>query len=291
MHGPAPTSCRVALAAGSILLCLAMAQGQPTPPISPQIEELPLPPLIELPGPENVPADVPNRPLTAEEAAAIALHYQPVVSAANAGLSAAAARLQQAQAGLRPSLAVGGSVAHVHSDAVGGGGAAPGAGPNGFQVSATLRQLVYDFNHTRDLVRQASARQRSAGASLTAVQADLVFRVKLAFYVYMQNTRMVQVSESTLRNQQGHLALAQARLNSGLGLPLDVVRAETAYAQAVYGLTVARNYASLARVNLAELMGIDPRTPIEPAEGGEPAPAERWRADACRTRSRVWLKS
>jgi outer membrane protein TolC len=66
------------------------------------------------------------------------------------------------------------------------------------------------------------------------------------------------------------LALAQARVNSGLGLPSDVVRAQTSVAEAILNLDVARNNASVARVNLNRLMGIDPRTPYAVAEGGEP---------------------
>ena len=76
--------------------------------------------------------------------------------------------------------------------------------------------------------------------------------------------------EANVRSAQGHLALAQARLNAGLGLPADVVRAQTAVSEAVFNLTAARNTASVARVRLAELMGIDPRTPIEIADTDEP---------------------
>jgi outer membrane protein len=97
-----------------------------------------------------------------------------------------------------------------------------------------------------------------------------VFLVKQAFYAYVQDVRLVRVSEANVKNQQDHLALAQARLNSGLGLPVDVVRAQTAVAEAIFGLDWARNSAALARVNLAELIGVDPRTPIEASEESEP---------------------
>jgi outer membrane protein TolC len=141
----------------------------------------------------------------------------------------------------------------------------------GYTGAATVRQLLFDFNHTRDLVRQAAALERVAAANLTRVQSDLILQVKQAFYTFTQNQRLVTVNESNVRNQQDHLDLAQARLNSGLGLPVDVVRAQTTVADAILNLNVARNNASLSRVNLALLMGIDPRTPIQPAETGEPA--------------------
>jgi len=243
------------------------ALAQQTPPVQPKIQETPLPPAVTLPPPPTVPADVPNRPLTADEAALIALHHQPNVAIAQAGVYAAQGRHEQAKAGLLPTLGGAASYTNVALSPV---GVVPGSGTTtGFQFTANLRQLVFDFNHTRDVVNQAHALELSFGANLTRVQSDTVLQVKQAFYAYAQNARLVVVNEANVRNAQNHLALAQARLNAGLGLPADVVRAQTAVADAIFNLTLARNASSVARVNLAELMGIDPRTPVEPADANE----------------------
>jgi outer membrane protein len=61
-----------------------------------------------------------------------------------------------------------------------------------------------------------------------------------------------------------------ARFRVGLGLASDVANAQTALSEAVQNLTQAQNNAGVAQVSLAQLMGIDPRTPIQPAESGEP---------------------
>src|SRR5205085_505483 len=106
--------------------------------------------------------------------------------------------------------------------------------------------------------------------NLTSTQYNVIFQVKQAFYTYTQDQGLVTVNEEDVANRQSQLALARARLNSGLGLPSDVVTAETAVSAAVLNLNIARNNADLARVNLALLMGIDPRTPIQPAATGEP---------------------
>jgi outer membrane protein TolC len=84
-------------------------------------------------------------------------------------------------------------------------------------------------------------------------RSDVVLQVKQAFYTYAQNVRLAGVNEANVRNQQDHLALAQARLRSGLGLPSDVMRAQTAVADAILNLSVARNNASTSRVNRALL--------------------------------------
>jgi outer membrane protein TolC len=238
----------------------------------PKITETPMPPAIELPTPSSIPDDVPNRPLTADEAVQIALRRQPTIKAAEAGLRAAEGRTQTARAGLMPSLTVGAAHTNVDSngDSAGSGGSsASGSGSDGYQLTGTARQLLFDFNHTRDAVREASAQQRSASAGLTRAQSDLAFAVKQAFYGHAQNARLVEVYEANVKNRQGHLDLAQARLNSGLGLPSDVVRAETARAEAIFSLNLVRANASVSRVLLAQLMGIDPRTPIAVADSQE----------------------
>jgi outer membrane protein len=229
-----------------------------------------------------VPPDVPNRPLSADEAALIALHHQPTVIEANAAIAAARGRTQQARSGLLPNVAATAAYSHVETlatetaaaaSSVGGAAVTTGGGvvtATGYTAAATLRQLLFDFNHTRDTVRQEAALERAAAANLTRVQSDLVLQVKQAFYTYVQNERLVGVNESNVQNQQAHLALAQARLNSGLGLPSDVVRAQAAVADAILNLNVAQNNASVARVNLALLLGIDPRTPVQTTEMGEP---------------------
>jgi outer membrane protein len=313
----------VLIGAGSAVVTAGAQQAPPaaapatqqTPPISPKTQETPIPSVIEIPAPP-LPADVPNRPLTAAEAARIALRRQPDVDVARAGIAAAHGRTQQTRAGLLPTLNVnggytnvsilsgrGGAVIASSGSTTGGGstggttggtgtgegttgGTTSGSGSTGgtgtssttsttqstgFTATATLRQLLFDFNHTRDLVRQSEALERAAAQNLTRVQEDLVFQVKQAFYQYVQNTRLVAVNEGNLTNRQSQLALARARLNSGLGLPADMVTAETAVSEAVLNLNVARNAASLARVNLAALMGIDPRTPLQANETGEPA--------------------
>ena len=150
------------------------------------------------------------------------------------------------------------------------GGDSGSAAPD-YQLSATARRLLYDSRHTGDLVRQSQAQERVAQATLTAAQADLAAQVKQAFYTHLQAVRLVQVGENTVTNQRQHLALAEARLKGGLGLPYDLVRAQTAYSDAIYGLTAARNNAARTRVALVQLLGLDPRTPLEAAQTGEPA--------------------
>ncbi|HZO88326.1 MAG TPA: TolC family protein [Chthonomonadaceae bacterium] len=278
----APLLISVAISAG----LASNGAAQQTPPIAPNIQTTPLPPPVGLPAPPAPPpADVPSRPLTADEAALIALRHQPNVTVARANVAAAQGRTQQVRAGLLPNLSLSAGYTHQETLATEGGSiTAAGGGTTGgttgttgttgafpgYQAAVTVRQLLFDFNHTRDLVRQAQALERTATATLTRVQADLVLQVKQAFYNYVQNVRLVDVNTANVRNRQAQLDLAQARLRAGLGLPSDVVRAQTAVADAIFTLNQAQNSASVARASLALLMGIDPRTPIDVTDTGEP---------------------
>src|SRR5205807_7424565 len=65
----------------------------------------------------------------------------------------------------------------------------------GYQAAGTLRQLLFDFNHTRELVREEVALERVAAANLTRVESDLVLQVKQAFYTDVQDEGLVIVNE------------------------------------------------------------------------------------------------
>lgn len=248
----------------ALMGCAQIGWADPTPPIMPASVETPLPTPVTLPAPENVPAGVADRPLTAAEAALIALQRQPSITVARMGAQAATGRVQQADSALHPSLAVSGGYNNQMISPSGSNTT------DDFTTGATVRQLVFDYHHTRDLARQAAAQAQSAHANLTRAQSDLVLQVKQDYYTYVQDSRLISVNEANVRNQQEHLAQAQARVNVGIGLPVDVVRAETAVANAIQNLVVARNTAAVARVKLALAMGLDPRTPLDVAEDSEP---------------------
>ncbi len=251
--------------------------SQPTPPIVPPTKEVIVPPPVTLPAPPEA-QPVSGEPLTAGEAARIALRLQPDVTIANAGILAAQGQTGQVRSGLRPTFGVSSTYTQQKSlgssSGSGGGGSVDtfsASSSNGLRLTATVRQLLFDFNRTRDAVRAATLREQAATANFTRVQSDLVLNVKQAFYTFVENQRLVEVNEANLKNRQAQLDLAKARLGSGLGAPADVVRAQTAVAQAVFELESARNLVSTSRVNLALQMGIDPRTPIEAKDSDEAA--------------------
>ena len=277
--------------------------NQLTPPIQPKTPNIQVPPPVTLPPPPQ--PTVPNRPLTADEAAQVALAHQPNVMIAAANIVAARGRYNQAQAGLLPQISFNQAYnrqdTYVGNASAGGGGTGGGTGttgggtgttggtggtsaggsggvsnntvtggrPSGFSGGINLNQLIFDFNHTRDIVRENEALVRAARQGYSRTELDTVLAVKQAFYTYLENQRLVGVNESNVRVTQSALDLAQARLNSGIGAPADVVSAKTNLANAVQGLLNARAQALTSKILLAQAMGIDPRTPIVASETDE----------------------
>jgi outer membrane protein len=245
--------------------------AQETQPVMPKIEETPLPPAITLEAPNTpIPKDIPNKPLTAEEAVRIALHHQPSIFSAIGNIHAAEGATMQARSNLYPLLSV--SAGASQSGVLASEGKYQLSTGGSLSATATIRQLLFDFNHTRDTVAEAEQNEKATKANLTVAENNLAYQVKQAFYTYMQDERLVAVNQSNVASLQQHLAETKAQLNAGVGLLSDVTNAEAAVSSAILSLSQAENNASVAKVNLALLLGIDPRTPLNIAtETGESA--------------------
>ena len=256
-----------------------------TPPVQPKLTPVPLPPAITLG------TAVQTVSLNADEAAQIALTKSPSILLAKATVRNDRGAYQVAQSALLPSLSVSSSASDsavtagsgsnsttVSGSGTGTGGTGSGStstasavSSNGFSNSATLRQLIFDFNRSLNTAREALATERAANHSLTRAEQTLVFTVKQDYYTYVLDLGLVKVQEANLANDQALLDQAKAQYNAGPGEPSDLLSAQTAVAAAVQQLVQARNTALVAEINLAAAMGIDPRTPITPSTTNEPS--------------------
>jgi outer membrane protein len=266
-------ACSYALGQSTDTPSVAMP-GRPssqTPPPPLRIVQVPKAGPILLPAPSSL-QERSKQPLTAEEAASIALALQPNVTIAKAQADSARATFLQTQAGLLPSVTF--VSAYTYASTIAGlgtgtgavsgnnqGGTNASANPN-FLNQMVLRQLLFDFGRTRDTVNESKALANAALTSLTKVQADLVFAVKSQFYATQSAQQLVEVSEADVKSRQDQLDLATASYKAGLGPPVDVVTAQTSLAQSTSALVQAENNFVIAKITLAAEMGIDPRTPI-----------------------------
>jgi outer membrane protein len=270
----------------------APAQKKPTPdkkspldlplvPYVPQSHEAEMPPAIELPPPTVWPEGLPRlKPLTADEAAKLAIFHQGNVTISQLQIDAAQGVTRQSQAPLGPSLNVSTSYSdRLVSVSPNGGGQNGGIISGGvnvanpYTISAALRQMLFDFNNTRNLVAQNRELESAAAFNYTQAQYDTAFNVKLAFYSWVQASRLIEVFTSNLDAQRQHLDSARGRYAQGVGLASDITRAQTTVSEAVLNVTQSQVNATVARTNLTNAMGLDPRIPLEAAESHETSAA------------------
>ena len=252
--------------------------GSPKAP-PPRVKDFQVPPAPITPGSANGQSVMANVPLTADEAVTLALHLQPTL-----GVQIGAIQIQQGltlQTGAieHPQLFLGGGLDQIQSissrsstivsapDVL----VPPGVSPTSLiAIGADVKQLIFDFNMARNLVRQSEALERSSKQNLTVAQLSLAFGVKTAFYNYEDAERVVVVNESNVANRQRQLELASARLKDGVGEPSDVATAQTSKSQAILQLNQARDASEQDRIMLLQQMGVDPLTPV--ATSNESAP-------------------
>lgn len=255
--------------------CLLPSPGW-SEPYQPKIHKIEVPAPIVLPLDASAvqPTEAPQVELSIKEAVQIALRKQTAIKIAEAQAKAAESRTDQIRSGQNIKLGVGGTYTDVLVAAnpfagfggAFGGGAAPNFNQDSGQANVTLRKLLFDFQHTRDLVQQSEELAKASAAGTDKARLDTVFQVRQGFFQTLQSQRLVQVQEANLVNRRRQLEQAQARFKAGLGLPLDVSRTQAAVAEAVLNLTQARNDAQIGLVTLATSMGIDPRTPLKLSE-------------------------
>jgi adhesin transport system outer membrane protein len=243
------------------VVAAATVLGQ-TPPVKPQTPDIVVPPPVVMPVP---PTEAGAKPLTVDEAVALAQRYQQSIAIARANVEAASGRTQASEAPLHPQFGANAGVTRTENfRGQSSGGTGGGSSPNTFTAGLTLSQLLFDFGRTRNAVRQQRALEEANRFALSTEQQSVALDTRVAFFNFAQNLALVTSSEQNLANRQRQYNQAEARLNSGLGAPSDYVRAKAGLADAVLSLESARNAADNARITLAQQLGIDPRTPITP---------------------------
>lgn len=249
----------------SLLLLVPAVITAQTPPIKPVTPDVPVFPRFIVQG---VPSPIGDEPLTADEAVAIALRTKPSLKAEAERAKAARGRFDTARADLLPQFSLNASGNQVR---VIRGQQFAGSQGLGFrsQGSVTVSQLLFDFGRTRALVKQQGALAHAAEHGLETAMLDAELATRQAFYALQRSIEQEKAAEGNLANRNAQLALANARLESGLGAPADLVRAKNAVAEATISLTNARTATIAARIAFCLSIGVDPRTPIKLAPSQE----------------------
>lgn len=253
-------------------VCIAAAQTSAPPP---NAKDVPVPVRPSIPA-GGADASTVGGILTAEQAVRIAVARQPTLEDIRQAVIEAEGRTRQLRSRLLPQLAVSGTYGSTRFI---------GDEPdrldlnliNGSGATAGLTQLVFDSNHSSDLVRQAGAIKSAAVADFARAKADLALVVLAGYYLVGEAHHLVAVNERNVTNRDSQLELAKSRFKSGLGGADDVLTAQTAKGDAVISLVQARTTEDSARVSLLQTLGLDPQTPVRIGEeGAEPVMVDKY---------------
>ena len=211
-------------------------------------------------------------PLTLDEAVTAALKNHPQVVESKENLNGAEARTGQALANYYPQIniaadwsrgrsffAVKESVlnADVNTDAL------------------YLKQTIYDFGRTAGAVEAARGNSAAAAETLAVTRQDIAFRVRAAYYLLLAAEKQVVAVRETVRGREAVYRQAQEFFNQGIRAKVDVTRAEANMFAARTSLIRAENNLEIARVELANAMGVpslEDRTLVEPVTASVAVP-------------------
>jgi len=126
------------------------------------------------------------------------------------------------------------------------------------QPSVTLEYLLFDSGARKARVDAATAETLAAGARFIQANQDVAFRVTEAFYKLLTAQERLQASEETLKTAQTTQDAAEARLSNGRATLPDVLNARAETSQAVFDRESADGDQRIARVELAETIGVEP---------------------------------
>jgi outer membrane protein TolC len=228
-------------------------------------------------------------PLTLAEALTTAGKNHPQIEEAAATLSATEAKLGQAKANYWPqiNLAADWNKGDTFLTALGG--------IKETEVSTTsvvVRQNLYDFGRTAGATDAARGAKAAAAEGVSVSRQDVAFRVKAAWYLVLAAEKQVEASRKTVAAREGLARQAREFFLHGIRSKVEVARTEAALFAGKSLLIRAENNRDLARLELANAMGLDSladRPLAEPETNAPPAPEDLagLREEALRNRSEL----
>lgn len=212
-----------------------------------------------------------NDRLTLKEAVDTALGHHPSLLGARGTLQVREARVGEARANFLPQIDLRSdytrSTANLAPSTQSRSlNAIPTSQPsstayNNYSASLSLQQLIYDFGKTGAEVE--AARQNVSGSHWDeqASRQAMVVNVKVAYFGLLEARRLIQVQEETVRQFKEHLDQVEGFYRAGTRARFDITKAEVDLTNAQLERIKARNAAEVARITLANTMGM-PERPI-----------------------------
>jgi outer membrane protein len=228
---------------------------------------------------QQPPATVPSpgrdvltqRPITVDEAVAIALEFQPNIRARLGDYAAAKYRVDQALSPLLPQLAASVSTTRSHattlstSSLTGASGASVTDRQFGdtLAMQMTLSQILFDFGKSAASV-DAARKLSEVALEDVELQRQLITQTVKQAYININFAQRLQlVAQQAVQRAELNLRSARGFFDVGTRPKSDVTRAEVDVANARVDVIRARNAERLGRAALNTAMGVAADTPTQ----------------------------
>ncbi len=241
--------------------------------------------LVVSPRLSELPAELRNRPLTINDAVALAEATSRSFASAVEALLRARAQVNAARAALNPTVAVNGQITEFDAPTTadlgaflgGGSGSGSGSGaPSSFLIvpqfnpvfTATVGLPIDIAGNLRAAVSQAQFQEVAARIDINRVRNQVVLDVKNAFYNTLRAQAQAAVATDNLNNTLSRLSDAQKNYAAGTSPRFDVITAQRDVADAQQNLLQAKTQVSIDLALLKNVMGVEIRTPIKITDQG-----------------------
>lgn len=208
-----------------------------------------------------------NKPLTVDEAVAIALRESPVVRGAEDEVDAELGRLNAARAERRSMLSAnsfvsGGTIPNI-VESPSALGAIMGLPRGGyFDQNLMLTTPLYTGGRLKTLVKQANALHQASQADLEGQRQEVALLTRTAYREVQARRALVDVQQARLKENEEQLRLDHVREGEGKIPAFFVLRDEAEVAATQQELTNAQRDVDLALLQLKTVMGVHPASEI-----------------------------
>lgn len=137
------------------------------------------------------------------------------------------------------------------------------ASVNSFQSNVTLNQTLFAGFRIVDGVRLAQINIEAVQQAMRQTRQNVAFQVSNAYFNALRAWQVVELDKDTLSKAEEQVRVAQARLNTGTGVKLDVLQAQSQVIQIQQRLSQDLNSYEKAKLSLNQLMGRETDHPIE----------------------------
>ena len=122
--------------------------------------------------------------------------------------------------------------------------------------------MLFDFGGRKARVDAAKAQSLASGAQFIKVNQDVAYAISSNYYALVTAQGRLQAARDILKTAETTQDAAEARLANGRGTLPDVLNARADTAQATFDLEAADGDEKIARVTLAEAIGVEPSPDI-----------------------------